>query len=278
VVWHEHGYDGRACACGLVFLDPPPAAEDVDLTKEVHSDEFYRYPAETRVSFVQRVRPTGRLLEVGCGGGAFLEAARRRGYDVVGMEPDEARAARAEAEVGVPVVRNFVEDAAAPDEGFDVVFHVDLMSHFPDPELALRAMAHQLRPGGVLCFEAGVLGGIAPAWYRWLGSVGFPEHRWLYSRAAMVAMLERSDLEIVRVERFGLLASHLFTPLRRLAARLMRRAQLDPKAETTGTSGLRRWSDRIEFVLSYRVGRFLPEVGPQALMIAARPSQARGGT
>ena len=271
IVWEEHGYAGRGCRCGLVYLDPAPPPDAIDLTVEEHSDEFYRAPARVRVGFVRRVQPTGRFLEVGCGTGCLLEEARHQGYRVEGIEAHAGRARQAADRLGVGITNEFVEDAPPPAEGFDVVYHVDLMSHFPDPERALRAMAAQLGPGGVMCFEAGVLGGMSPAWYRWHAGVGFPAHRFLYSEDALVAMVERAGFEVVRIQRYGLLASHSYTWARRWAARLMRSAQLDPTSDAAAPSTLRRWSDRIEYVLSYHVGRVMPRVGPQAVFIAARP-------
>ena len=45
----------------------------------------------------------GRLLDVGCGTGALVQAAREAGHDAVGVEPDAEMAALASAALGVDV-------------------------------------------------------------------------------------------------------------------------------------------------------------------------------
>ena len=79
----------------------------------------------------------------------------------------------------------FLHEVDLPPERFDVVFHVDLMSHFVDPLDALRTMRRATRPGGVVAFEVGLLAGChrdgtvaAGCWC--------PQHRWLYSKSDLL--------------------------------------------------------------------------------------------
>src|SRR5262249_56182679 len=44
------------------------------------------------VEFIQRRKPQGRLLEIGCAYGFFLDEARRGGFEVSCIEPAEAAA------------------------------------------------------------------------------------------------------------------------------------------------------------------------------------------
>ena len=280
-MWTENHHVLRDCGCGLRYIEPTPGPTDVDQTIDHHTPGYYRYPAHVRAAFVQRLKPGGRLLEVGCGDGSFLRAAHDHGLSVSGLEADPSRAYLAARATGFTIESGFVEDAAPTPEPFDVVFHVDLLSHFPDPVRSLRAMTAQLGDGGVLCLEVGIMSGMSPQWYRWMGGVGIPWHRALYSEDAVRATLAKADLEVVDVQRFSLLAAMLLGRMRRLLRTLAGRGRdYTVEVDRSGdTSWLLRASDWIEYVLRYRVGRYLPRLGPLTVLVAARPTtgNARSG-
>jgi len=280
VVWREAGHAGRRCACGLVYIDPaPPARRQDEAPPELHHDGYYAFGAERRVDWVQRFCATGRLLEVGPGPGHLLAAALRRGFTVAGVDPNPASVRRIRERLGVDVELASIESSRLPDSAFDAVVNVDLMSHFDDPVAALRAMARRLAPGGHLCLELSLLGGISPGWYRVLGRVGFPEHRWLYSREALERVLARAGLRVAGARRFGLAPLYGFVLVRRAAGPLAARiAGMRDGAGARESDGLpppqnaaHRLYDRALCALRYRVGRAAPAVGPQGLFVAARP-------
>lgn len=111
--------------------------------------------------------PTGsRVLDVGCGGGLFLnllcaqgrlsaEAGASTGFD---LSADAVAIAQEAADrSGHSSVRFVVGDVAAgwPDGQFDVVSMVDLMHHLPPAiwkGVIAQAAAH-LAPGGVLLYK-----------------------------------------------------------------------------------------------------------------------------
>ena len=83
-------------------------------------------PFEHRV-YTRWLRPSGRVLLVGCGAGRDLIALHRLGYDVTGLEqsPDAAEKARQHlSRVGltVPVIAAAVERAELDDEYDAIVF------------------------------------------------------------------------------------------------------------------------------------------------------------
>jgi len=92
------------------------------------------------------------ILEVGCAYGAFLGAASSRGYIPFGIEPDEARAARAMhvvADAGTVWKGYFPEDVPAGRRFHAIVFN-DVFEHLPDPLRAARALPGLLHEDGVV--------------------------------------------------------------------------------------------------------------------------------
>jgi SAM-dependent methyltransferase len=270
VVFSQDGYQGRNCSCGVVYIDPAPPAGTVDPTKDHHFDSYYSLPAQVRLNWISSLQPSGNLLEVGCGGGEFLALARQRGYQVAGIEPN-AESASAARSLGIDVEEGLVEESALPPQRYHVVFHVDLLSHFPDPVLALRKMAELVTPEGIVCFEVSVAA-LRRAWYPFVGVPGYPQHLWHFTESAIRALLGRANLEVRSVRRFGLLPSTLLSAI---GNRTLRQKISRPSADRTGrpmrARGFWRAYSWIQYLLRYRLGRVIPALGPYTMFVAARP-------
>jgi 2-polyprenyl-3-methyl-5-hydroxy-6-metoxy-1,4-benzoquinol methylase len=92
----------------------------------------------------------GRLLDVGCGDGAFLARMKNLGWDVVGVELDEKAAAAAKTKFGLEVFIGTLETAGFADESFDAITLNHVIEHVGDPIGLLRRCRDLLRRGGRL--------------------------------------------------------------------------------------------------------------------------------
>ncbi len=97
-----------------------------------------------------------RILDLGCGGGIFAEAAARAGASVVGIDPGERSivAAREHAAIQGLAIDYRVHSAEGfePVEQFDAVIAVAVLEHVSDLEATLDVCARALRRGGLLAF------------------------------------------------------------------------------------------------------------------------------
>jgi len=112
------------------------------------------YTAAMRLNRVAAVLDTKqpRLLEMGCSLGATLEAARRRGWDVVGVDvsDDAVRSCRARDFECLPVDGRHLP---FPDESFDVITAWHVIEHVGDIRQTLTEWRRVLKPGGVMALE-----------------------------------------------------------------------------------------------------------------------------
>lgn len=96
---------------------------------------------------------TLRILEGGCGFGAWCIWFQERGHDIVGIEYDKRIVERAHAfDKDVPVVLGDITDLKYPDSSFDAYISLGVIEHFEHgPEKAL-AEAHRILKSGGLAF------------------------------------------------------------------------------------------------------------------------------
>ncbi len=142
--------------------------------------------ADRLVRHLQRPRGGGRLLDVGCGDGAFLADMSQTGWEVQGLEPDPHAAALARKR-GVPVTQAPLDEAELEPESFDAVTMSHAIEHLHDPIAALRTCHEVLRPGGTLWVATPNLEARGHALFGrdWIG-LDPPRHLVLFSRASLV--------------------------------------------------------------------------------------------
>jgi SAM-dependent methyltransferase len=153
----EHGDLYRCRSCGTVHQPSlPHGAELHDLYRQM-GDEDYLLEEEGRRRTARRLLdllgahvPRGRLLEIGCGHGLLLDEARRRGYEVEGLELSAQAARYARETLGLPVRETALEHATLDRGVYDAVLAVDVLEHLDDPADALAHMCGLLAPGGAL--------------------------------------------------------------------------------------------------------------------------------
>lgn len=96
----------------------------------------------------------GALLDVGCGGGAFLLAVKERFVRAVGIELDPRYVALSRAR-GLNVVAEPLESAAWDAESgrFDAITMWDVIEHVNDPASTVARALGLLKPGGMLFLD-----------------------------------------------------------------------------------------------------------------------------
>lgn len=155
--------------CGTAYVDPQPDAASI---AGLYADDYFStiYDPQSAactayfqgvMTRISRVRPTGRLLEVGPGRGYFLQVSRDAGWDVAGVELSGAAAGQLRNR-GFDVAQGTLDDLPAPDRRFDMVVMWDVLEHVPDPVAALRHVPRLLGPGGLFVLKVPNRAGLRP--------------------------------------------------------------------------------------------------------------------
>lgn len=208
--------------CGLSYQHP---RLKLDHIKSYYDDEYIAHRKKTdwgvltplyrramdkhdrdKVALARRYRslaPENAVLDVGCGAGTFLAKVRSVfGSSVTGVDFKNL--------AGLPWMQGvefrcglfYEQDFGA--RRFDLITMWHFLEHDYDPPRTLRVARDLLAPGGVLVIEVPRLDSMTWRLYRerWPG-LQAPQHTVLFSRNALLAMVERCGFEVVDYLPYG---------------------------------------------------------------------------
>lgn len=191
------GFDPR----GIYGADYFAGGHDDGYADYVGSEKVLR--AEFRAALAHLIRSgtyAGRLLEVGCAYGFFLEEASSR-FEVVGIEV-AADAAAACAARGLDVREGVLEESFFRDrEPFDAIVMLDVIEHLERPDEIVDTISRHTKRGGRLLASTGDWGSITA---RMLGPrwrlMTPPQHLWFFTVPTMRTLLERHGFRLESVQ------------------------------------------------------------------------------
>lgn len=183
--------------CGLSQLRERPLEADVEALEDTNRT----YPSEVEgseervaehafmIDLVERHVPgPGRLLEVGCSHGFKLEAARRRGWEVAGVELLPRACAFVRDHFGIDVHQGTLE-SFVPDGPFDAVVAWHVLEHVPSIPSFLGHVHAFLRTGGRVFIQVPCFDEARDMTWNEHPEVFNTLHSWYFTRGSLGAML-----------------------------------------------------------------------------------------
>ncbi len=139
----------------------------------------------------------GRLLDVGCGNGRFLDQMRQLGWKVAGIEPDGEAVSVACEKFGLEVFQGSLEKARFADGHFDAITMNHVIEHVPDPIELLKECRRVLKPGGKLVLVTPNIKSLGHHVFGeyWRG-LEVPRHLSLFSPHALRACAESANMDV----------------------------------------------------------------------------------
>ena len=195
-------YECFACACGLHFWNPREMPDARWYERVYGGRNMKLLPLEPghKYFLTDPAAPRGgKLLDVGCGTGNFLAAARTAGYEVSGTELDTDAARFAKDQVGLPhifplAVLEFVQQH--PGKTFDIVTFFEVLEHQATPAAFLEGVRCCVRSRGYIALSV-------PNRERWLTApdvLDYPPNHFLrWNVQALKSFLNAHGFEIVSV-------------------------------------------------------------------------------
>lgn len=190
----------RCPSCDVVFSDPMknPGADWYE-NSEMYAVGRYLHTeiAWQHRQFIEDRNMYGkRLLDVGCGPGAFLNEAKKKGYEVWGLDFDKENVRVARERYGIEHVypKSVAELKDVSGTRFDVVTFFEVLEHLDDPVAFMKEIKSVLARGGYIACSM-------PNRDRSLDTLGEgdypPNHLTRWNRGSLTAFLERNGFEVV---------------------------------------------------------------------------------
>lgn len=201
--------------CGLVYHPRP----EPEATKDLYNADYFQGGRDGNVGYVDYERDgsweagfiweslgrelsrfvpeKGRLLDVGCASGHFVEVANKHGWQGSGIDVSDYAVGEG-IKKGLDLHAGRLQDAGFPPEHFSAVICLQTLEHLPEPKAAIEELHRITREGGVLSIDVPSADSLG---YRINGTkwaqLRPPEHLQYFGRRSLRRLLESTGWEVV---------------------------------------------------------------------------------
>lgn len=198
---YADNYLVKCLSCGLVFCEPIPSVEELNKYYKTYAYENNYYSPITKHRYLtllnsfKKYRKTNKILDVGCGNGFFLEAAREQGWEVYGTEYSE-KAIEILKEKGIKSYKGKLEIRDFNEESFDVITSFEVLEHINNPQEEIKNFYYLLRNNGILYVTTPNFNSISRDLLkeRW-DIIGYPEHLTYYSKKTIHKLIKENGFK-----------------------------------------------------------------------------------
>ena len=169
------------------------------------------------VRYLKKIRPVGKLLDLGCGEGIFLEYAEQfycsHGVDISEFAISIARKRCSSAKFDVSNANNI----CLLNEKFDIIVCFDMLEHLTDPTVVLQKCGQLLNDNGLLIISVPNISSIGQRLKgeKWHGTYD-PTHVSLLSKTEWIDRIQNSGFKVIDTFYDGLWDSPYFSVIPKL--------------------------------------------------------------
>jgi len=156
--------------CKFIHVNPIPTNKELsslytnDYYEKIKPDyirgnekeiEYLDYTFNEKLDSIEKSlsSKSKRILDIGSGPGFFLRSAKRRGWDVLGIEPS-LTACNYSNKYNIPTIQKFFYEVNMKQIGkFDAIHIFDVLEHVNDPISMLKKSYTLLKRGGIIVVE-----------------------------------------------------------------------------------------------------------------------------
>tara|TARA_B100000315_G_C14531973_1_gene566633 strand:+ start:177 stop:1151 length:975 start_codon:yes stop_codon:yes gene_type:complete len=220
----------RCLGCGLAFVQPLPSEDEINnfyvqqyslahksydkksfldglissfsgIFLSMRLRERFRYLKDKGISVAGK-----KVLEIGSANGQFLAALRKKGADVVGVEPSRVESENSAKKFNIKPIATNIDCLLPKQEAtYDIIFSYHILEHLRDPLKELKNIKHLLKEDGYLIGEVPFTPGNVEALAGVIKKSVFDNlHLFHFNSKSILSLLEKADFSDSKIERLEL--------------------------------------------------------------------------
>ena len=156
--------------CEFIHVTPVPSNEELDLfynneyyqkikpdfiSKNEDEMDYWNLVFDEKLATIEKLisQKSKRILDIGSGPGFFLRRAKRRGWDVIGVEPSPLASDYANKQ-NIHTIQKFFHEVTPNEIGkFDAIHTFDVLEHVNNPIDIIKKAYSLLKKGGIIVVE-----------------------------------------------------------------------------------------------------------------------------
>ena len=214
----------RCSGCGLIFVNPQPHFFKEEMKKlydrEYFNKGYMRFygeekedrvvqsnePFSYRLDLIERYKKPGRILDIGCATGGFLNLAKERGWETFGVEISDYAADLAIQKHHLNVFKGLLEEAHFKEGYFDIICASDIVEHVNDPRGFIGEVRRVLADDGLLYLA---FPNAESFYYKFFGLISrynyknyflLPHHLWHFSPGTIRLLLNKTGFDVLQLK------------------------------------------------------------------------------
>lgn len=208
----------RCTSCGFLFTSDHPDEKDIG---QYYESEDYISHSDSGKTFLDKVyqwvrkimvtrkrnlvinkshKALGKVLDIGCGTGHFLNEMKRSGWNTTGVEINKKAREHAVSRFGLEVIH---PDSvrSLPDKYYDCITLWHVLEHFHEPFEYFREIKRMLRPGGLVITALPNSDSFDALHYgkHW-AAFDVPRHLWHFNPATFSKFAAKAGFEVTSLK------------------------------------------------------------------------------
>jgi 2-polyprenyl-3-methyl-5-hydroxy-6-metoxy-1,4-benzoquinol methylase len=158
------------------------------------------YTLGSKIRLITKLnRGEGKLLDVGCGTGSFLESCKSNGWQITGVETDATVRTLAQEKLRVQIHLNLNE--VPNDEPFDIITLWHVLEHIPNLNDAVERLSMLLAPNGTLLIAVPNSNSYDANYFRecW-AAYDVPRHLYHFTPPTIEKLFRKHELQLIETK------------------------------------------------------------------------------